>query len=83
MNRHQAQLRRIATTARWCLLAGLLLLLIPQPGLGIERRKPQFLTETAYLFVPFPYALAGIGEGIIFTGLVSNIAGTNIDAPRS
>ena len=86
MNRFQFPHRGIATAAPWCLLARwflpawLLLLLIPQPGLGIERRKPQFLTETAYLFVPFPYSLAGIGEGIIFTGLVSNIAGSNIDA---
>ena len=80
MNRFQFPFRRIAPAARWWLLAWLLLLLIPQPGLGIERRKPQFLTEPAFLFIPFPYTLAGIGEGIIFTGLVSNIAGSNIDA---
>ena len=80
MNRFQFPFRRIATAARWCLLAWLLLLLVPETGLGIERRKPQFLTETAFLFVPFPYSLAGIGEGIIFLGLVSNIAESNIDA---
>ena len=77
MVRFQTSHRRIATAAG--LLAGLLLLM-PQPGLGIERRKPQFQLETAYLLVPFPYSLPGIGEGIVFTGLVSNIGGTNIDA---
>ncbi|HKI97693.1 MAG TPA: BamA/TamA family outer membrane protein, partial [bacterium] len=49
------------------------------PVQGIERRKPQFQTEPAYLFVPFPYDLPGIGNGIAWTGLGANLAGTHAD----
>jgi hypothetical protein len=45
-----------------------------------DRRKDQFLTEPAYFVVPFPYSLPGIGQGIAFTGLLANIAGTPVDA---
>jgi hypothetical protein len=45
-----------------------------------ERRRDQFPTEPAYLAVPFPYSLPGIGQGIAFTGLLANIAETPVDA---
>ncbi len=47
---------------------------------GIERRGPQFLTEPSYLIFPLPYSLAGIGQGVIVTGLAGNIGGSNVDA---
>lgn len=47
---------------------------------GIERRGPQFLTESSYLIFPLPYSIAGIGQGIVLTGLAGNIDDTNIDA---
>lgn len=47
---------------------------------GIERRGPQFLTESSYLIFPLPYSIAGIGQGMILTGLAGNIDDTNIDA---
>jgi len=49
-------------------------------SLAIERRRPQFLTEPSYLIFPLLYSLAGIGQGIVVTGLAGNIGGTNIDA---
>ena len=78
-------LRRVfdLVTIRTLLRAGLLaalILLVPASLHAIERRKPQFLTEPSYLFIPFPYSLPGIGEGIVFTGLAGNIAETNFDA---
>ena len=62
----------------WLLLVALLLL--GNPAIGIERRKPQFLKDSSYLILPLPYSIAGIGQGILFTGLAGNIGGTNIDA---
>lgn len=47
---------------------------------GMERRGPQFLTEPSYLVFPFPYSLAGIGQGVALTGLAGNIYDTNVDA---
>ena len=47
---------------------------------ALERRKEQFLREPSYMIVPLPYSIAGIGEGIVVTGLVGNIADTNVDA---
>lgn len=47
---------------------------------AIERRGPQFLTESSYLVFPLPYSLPGIGEGVMVTALAGNIYDTNIDA---
>ena len=44
-----------------------------------DRRNGQNLTDPAYFFVPLPYTLAGIGDGFLFLGLVSNIAGSTAD----
>lgn len=57
-----------------------LLLLSTLPLQAIERRGPQFLTEPSYLIFPLPYSIAGIGQGMIITGLAGNINGTNVDA---
>lgn len=67
---------------RWAAGAALLAacLLAAGSAAGLERRKPQFLTEPAYLVIPFPYAIPGIGQGIAWTGLAANIADTNIDS---
>ena len=46
---------------------------------GIDRRKEQFHSDSAYLILPMPYSLPGIGEGWMFTGLAANIAGSNLD----
>ncbi|MEE8435974.1 MAG: hypothetical protein V3S64_14410, partial [bacterium] len=56
------------------------LVLFSVPAKSIERRKPQFLKDPSYLILPLPYSLAGIGQGILFTGLAGNIGGTNMDA---
>ena len=47
---------------------------------ALERRKEQFLKEPSYMIVPLPYSIAGIGEGIVLTALVGNVADTNVDA---
>ncbi len=56
-----------------------LLLLLPLEGQAIDRRKPQFQTESSYLIFPMPIALPGIGEMVVVTALAGNIAGTNTD----
>jgi hypothetical protein len=55
------------------------LLTLPCSLQATERRKPQFPTEPSYLIVPLPYSLPGIGTGIIVTGLLGNVAETNVD----
>lgn len=83
------QLFKPPTSPRWERPANLVLsvllmlaaLFLPaNPANAIERRKPQFLKDSSYLILPLPYSLAGIGQGIILTGLAGNIGGTNIDA---
>jgi hypothetical protein len=58
----------------------LTLLLAAVDAKAIERRGPQFLTEPSYLIFPLPYSIAGIGQGVVVTGLAGNINGTNVDA---
>ena len=58
----------------------LALVLFSVPANGIERRKPQFLKDSSYMILPLPYSLAGIGSGIVVTGLAGNFLDTNIDA---
>jgi len=45
-----------------------------------DRRKDQFPTESAHLFVPLPYSYPGIGEGFFLIGYGSNLVGTTMDA---
>lgn len=47
---------------------------------AIERRGPQFLSESSYLIFPLPYSLAGIGKGVMVTALAGNVYDTNVDA---
>jgi len=45
----------------------------------IERRKPQFPTDAAHLFVPLPYSMPGIGQGYFLMGYLSNMYDTTAD----
>ncbi|MCZ6556664.1 MAG: hypothetical protein O7A69_02675, partial [SAR324 cluster bacterium] len=45
-----------------------------------ERRKEQFPTEPAHLFVPLPYSVPGIGEGLFLLGNLSNVFESTADA---
>lgn len=47
---------------------------------AIERRGPQFLSESSYLIFPLPYSLPGIGDGVMVTTLAGNVYDTNVDA---
>ena len=44
-----------------------------------ERRKDQYPTQPAYLFVPLPYSKPGIGKGVVALATVSNVAETTAD----
>lgn len=44
-----------------------------------ERRSEQFPTDNAYLLVPLPYSMPGIGEGYFLMGYFSNMFGTTAD----
>lgn len=44
-----------------------------------DRRKNQFPDESAYLLVPLPYSMPGIGDGAFLMGNFSNIANTTTD----
>lgn len=69
--------------ARLIVLLGLvcaLLLTTAAPADAIERRRNQFPKEPAFMLLPFPFNLPGIGTGIAFTGLAANIGGSNADA---
>lgn len=46
----------------------------------IERRKNQFPDEAAYLLVPLPYSMPGIGDGAFLMANFSNVADTTTDA---
>jgi Omp85 superfamily domain len=74
-------MRLAQTVRRWLAPLGLLALcaLAATPARGIERRRPQFPSEPAYLVLPFPYDLPGIGSGIGWTGLAANMFGTHAD----
>ncbi|MDH5561409.1 MAG: hypothetical protein OEY59_11220 [Deltaproteobacteria bacterium] len=60
----------------------LLLVLILLPTLSvfaIDRRKPQFLNETSYMILPMPYAIPGIGSGLMGIGLAGNFLNSYTD----
>ena len=48
-------------------------------GLEIERRREVFTKQYGHLFVPLPYSLPGLGEGLLFIGNFGNIADTTTD----
>ncbi|MDH4226060.1 MAG: BamA/TamA family outer membrane protein [Deltaproteobacteria bacterium] len=48
-------------------------------GLVPERRHSPFFKEPAYLALPAPYRLPGIGQGIAFVGMMSNAFDTYAD----
>ncbi len=54
-------------------------LLFPAASQAVERRRDQFLKEPAYLILPFPFRVPGIGSGIAITGLAANMGGSNTD----
>lgn len=45
----------------------------------VERRKPQYPTDPAYLLVPLPYSMPGIGKGYFLMGYLSNLRDTTTD----
>ena len=48
-------------------------------GFEIERRRDVFTRQYGHLFVPLPYSLPGLGEGLLFVGNFGNIADTTTD----
>ncbi len=44
-----------------------------------ERRRDQFSKDPGYYFIPMPYSLPGIGEGLLIGGAYNNIADTHSD----
>ncbi|MDH5751890.1 MAG: hypothetical protein OEZ59_05680 [Deltaproteobacteria bacterium] len=73
-------MRGKAVLARMILLV-LLAQLAALPALGVfpDRRKDQFPTEFAYLIIPAPYSLPGIGEGIAAFSLLANVFESTAD----
>ncbi|MCW8917364.1 MAG: BamA/TamA family outer membrane protein [Gammaproteobacteria bacterium] len=80
------QIRKSSPVSLHALLLGATLALtaVPLPALDIldsapERRSEQFPTDNAYLLVPLPYSMPGIGEGYFLMGYFSNMFGTTAD----
>ena len=48
-------------------------------GFEIERRREMFTKQYGHLFLPLPYSLPGLGEGLLFIGNFGNIADTTTD----
>ena len=48
-------------------------------GFEIERRRDVFTKQYGHLFVPLPYSLPGLGEGLLFIGNFGNIADSTTD----
>jgi hypothetical protein len=57
----------------------LLLLMVPFDAFTIERRQAQFKTDPSYLFLPAPYSVPGIGQGVAYIVQAGNIADSYID----
>ncbi len=70
-----------STSKQWVLIVTLclILFLIPFNVFAFERRQDQFQSDSSYLVLPVPFSAPGVGQGIIYTGLASNIADTYID----
>jgi len=45
----------------------------------IERRKNQYPNDQGYFIAPVPYALPGIGSGMLVLGMINNIKGSQTD----
>ncbi len=45
----------------------------------VERRRDQYLSAPGYFVAPAPYALPGIGTGLMVVGMANNIYGTQTD----
>lgn len=45
----------------------------------VERRRDQYLSTPGYFVAPAPYALPGIGTGLMVVGMANNIYGTQTD----
>lgn len=45
----------------------------------IERRKDQYNYTPGYLLAPVPYAIPGIGQGLLLLGMANNIKNTQTD----
>ena len=65
--------------ARLLVISIVSFLLVTQNTFATERRKDQFSKEPGYYFVPMPYSLPGIGEGLLIGGAYNNIADTHSD----
>jgi len=64
---------------RYLLLMVVSLSLLPHYSSATDRRKDQFSKETGYYFIPIPYSLPGVGEGLLLGGAYNNIADTHSD----
>jgi hypothetical protein len=62
------------------ILCGAVLLAAAGQAGAIERRRPQFTDEPAHLVLPMAYNLPGLGGGWGVMALLTNMAGTRIDA---
>ncbi|MDH5751891.1 MAG: hypothetical protein OEZ59_05685, partial [Deltaproteobacteria bacterium] len=62
-------------------MLGLFFLLAASTAFGLvpERRKDQFPKDFAYMVLPLPYSLPGLGEGVFMLGFVSNAFDTTTD----
>ncbi len=77
---------RLFTTLQRTLLSLLLCgltaphLIAAELNYNAERRKDQFPEDNAYLLVPLPYSMPGIGDGYFLMGYLSNIFNSTADA---
>jgi len=61
------------------LILTLLITLVAVDASAIERRQKQFKTDTAYLALPAPYSVPGVGAGIAYSLIAANVAGSYMD----
>jgi hypothetical protein len=61
------------------IILGFLIFFVPSNAFTIERRQAQFKSDSSYLFLPAPYSVAGVGQGIAFIGQAANIYDSYID----
>jgi outer membrane protein assembly factor BamA len=47
--------------------------------MGVDRRRDQFDFTSGHFFVPAPYSVPGIGTGMVFIGMASNINNSQTD----
>lgn len=61
------------------ILISLLFFYVNSLAFDIDRRKDQYKSTPGYIFVPAPYSLPGIGEGLFLLGMANNINNTQTD----